>query len=124
MKPRKVVMILGKDPFLECTVADDFIVPAVYDPILPDYDEDHILAAIAQNFGHFHEDIEAAERLHAARDVGDDSDTFGHGPIANTARKVGLRPPKLRVHAVEDDAHLVVVKLRQPISLPLRRAIT
>src|SRR5260370_204185 len=123
MKPRKVIMILRQDPFLEGAVADDFIVAAVDDPILPDHDEDYVLATIAQNLGHSHEYVESTKRLHAARDVGDDSDTLGHGPIADAAREIRLRPPELRVHAVKDDAHLVVVKLGKSISLPLCRAI-
>ena len=39
-------MILGQDPFLKCAVADDFVIPAVNDPILSHHYESDVLAAV------------------------------------------------------------------------------
>src|SRR5207249_1245905 len=105
-----------------------------------DDDEDHVLAAVAKLLGHLHEDVEAAHRLEAAGNIGDDAHVVGNYVLADLARRTKkpgfskkpgfcgartLKPrsPQLGVDAVEDDADFVVKLFRQPAALPLGRAV-
>jgi serine/threonine protein kinase len=78
-------------------------ISAVDHAILSDDHERHVLAALAQDFRHLHEDVEAAQRLHPARYVRDHFHPVGHVPIADPPREPGPRMPDPRVDAVEND---------------------
>src|SRR5262245_39007132 len=91
--------------------------------VAADDDETHIRTPLIERLGEFHEDVEAANRLEAARGVGHELDMVGHDDAPRLSRLPGPRLPDVRIDAVEDYLDLVAVLRREPIALPVRRAI-
>ena len=91
--PAKASRFVGTPREQRSTAKQASRVDRVAATVLAGDHEHDVLANFAQPLGHLHEDVETAERLQAARHVGDDLHPRRDGPLAYPSRECGPRAP-------------------------------